>query len=109
LERFFVVDPVKSGVCVFEIEVTDVAALEQPSVNWILKPGERLFRVVSGPQKLVGSRVFSFFCFAKEEEAKEAAKKEIRIDMQRAAEAAGQETDELLLAEKAQNIQTIWL
>lgn len=109
MERFFVVDSVKSDVFVFEIEVADVLPLEQPSINWILRPSERLFKVVSGPQKLMGHRIFSFFCFATEEEAKEAAKKEIRIDMQRAAETAGQEMDEVLFVEKAQNIQTIRL
>lgn len=109
MERFFVVDSVKSDVCVSEIEVADVLPLEQPSVNWILKPGERLFKVVSGPQKLMGHRIFSFFCFATEEDAKEAAKKEIRIDMQRTAETAGQEIDEVLFAEMIQNVQTIRL
>lgn len=107
MEKFFVVDSVKSGTAIFEVLVRDVSALEQPSVNWILGPGERLLRIVEGPPKMVGAKFFSFFCFKTVEEAMVSAKKEIKIDMERVCLASGTKFDDRLFEEKCSQISYV--
>lgn len=109
MEKFFVVDSIKSGVAIFEVLARDVSALEQPSVNWILGPGERLLRIIEGPTKLVGAKFFSFFCHKTLEEAMVSAKKEIRIDIERACLASGREFDSDLFEEKCSKVVCVAL